>query len=126
MKHPLAKVIGLQSPPDGYTPEESQLEKILGEESVATLYNKLPTSRMKAIVALHFELGYKQELVARVFGVSQPQIGQEIRYIKAVFLNRPFRSTSPYKPRPHVARAKGGPQLTTRDMMEIIALLSRP
>lgn len=61
---------------------------------------------MKAIVALHFELGYDQEVVADVFKVSQERISQEIELVRCILANRPNRSKSPYKgraPKPEIS-----------------------
>jgi len=96
----LSTLTGVQSPPDGLTEEEKEIEKLLGVMTVENLYAKLPTSRMKAIVALHFELGYPQEVVADIFGVSQPRIAEEIANIKKVFLGRKFR---PHKPKTKIS-----------------------
>lgn len=74
----------LKTPPDGFTKEEKALSRLLTEETVETLYSKLPNSRMKAILALHFELGYTQETVARIFGVSQSQISLDIKNIQRI------------------------------------------
>ncbi len=126
MKQPIDQVIGIIVPPDGYTPEEQELSRLLGDHTVAHLYAKLPTSRMKAIVAMHFELGYDQELVAHVFGVSQAQISQEIKAIREVFLNR--RHTGDIRgTRPHVSRSKktAAGKITVKDLLEVCYLLSR-
>jgi len=74
----------LKTPSDGFTKDEKQIARLLTEETVRSLYMKLPNSRMKAITALHFELGYPQQLVADIFGVSQPQIALDIANIKRI------------------------------------------
>ena len=73
------------NPPDGFTPEE---EQIVATITVDHIYKKLPTSRMKAIVAMHFELGYPQEWVADIFNVTQEQIALDIRNIREILLGR--------------------------------------
>ena len=72
-------------PPDGFTVEEQQIIETI---TVDHIYKKLPTSRMKAIVAMHFELGYPQEWVADIFKVSQEQIALDIRNIREILLGR--------------------------------------
>lgn len=84
MKYKAAKVLGLQEPSDGYTPEEKELEVLIANNTIQTLYAKLPTSRMKFIVAAHFELGYSQELLAEMLNVKQPTLKEEIELIKMV------------------------------------------
>jgi len=90
------KVLGIAEPPDGFTPEEKVLLQLAGEHTVESIYAKLPTSRMKAVVAMHFELGYNQEMLARIFNVTQEQIALEIRNIQKVLLGKPYR---PHKPK---------------------------
>lgn len=82
MKHPMSRI--LQVPEDGYTKEEEQLLPVWGDLTLTRIYGRLPTNRMKAIVALHFECGYTQEQVASVFGISQGRISQEIERIKDI------------------------------------------
>jgi hypothetical protein len=91
MNYKLARVAGIKSPIDGYTLEERVLEKLLTESTIRSLYAKLPTFRMKAIVALHFELGYPQELVADMMGVAQPSLVDEIALIQQVLLGKIYR-----------------------------------
>lgn len=82
---------GIQTPPDGMTDVEKSLSKVLFENTVQTIYAKLPTSRMKAIVALHFELGYTQDEVAEMFGVTQPRVKVEINNIRKILAGKKFR-----------------------------------
>lgn len=132
MRQSAARRAGILPPPDGYTSEEKQLERLLGEHSVSTLYAKLPTTRMKAIVALHFELGYKQELVAEIFGVSQSHISQEIKAIRQYFLGKPVWSQNgaEYKARPDTRYVPGKGtvkqgELSSVDLLKILVLLTK-
>lgn len=94
MKRSLINYLGIKTPNDGYTDEEKILERLLVEATVQSLYSKLPTNRMKFIVAAHFELGYPQELLSDMLGISQERIVVEIGNIRKVLLGRPFK---PYK-----------------------------
>jgi DNA-directed RNA polymerase specialized sigma24 family protein len=85
-------LLEISCPPDGFTEEEDKITKLVFEHTVESLYAKLPTARMKAIVAMHFELGYTQEMVARVFGISQARINEEIGNIRKVLTGKPFRA----------------------------------
>lgn len=49
---------------------------------------------MKAIVALHFELGYPQELVAEMFDMKQPSLVDEIALIQRIILGKPYKPRS--------------------------------
>ena len=95
------KMKQLTNPTDGYNRDEKQIIQLLGEHTITELYTKLPTSRMKAIAALHFESGYKQEVLATIFNCTQERISQEVSIIKKLLLNRPDRSKlgAPVKPR---------------------------
>lgn len=95
----MSKIIGFRTPSDGLTPEEKEIERLVGGQAVENLYAKLPTSRMKAIVAMHFELGYPQEVIASVFAVDQSRVAHEIRIIKKIFLNKGTEKYNPYKPK---------------------------
>ena len=90
MNYRLAKVIGIKGPVDGYTVEEKQIEKLLAEVTIHSLYAKLPTSRMKFIVAAHFELGYPQDLVAKMLGMKQPSLVDEIALIQRIILGKDY------------------------------------
>lgn len=94
MKRSLINYLGIQQPIDGYTEEEKVLEKLLVETTVHSMYAKLPTNRMKFIVAAHFELGYPQELLSDMLGISQERIVVEIGNIRKILLGKPFK---PYK-----------------------------
>lgn len=84
MNYKIARRAGIEVPSDGFTPEEKKIAELLGDYSVHHLYAKLPTNRMKAIVALHFELGYPQDMVAQIFGVSQPTLVDQIALIQKI------------------------------------------
>lgn len=90
MKTPIMASL-LVRPPDGFTKEEKAIARLLTEETVDTLYSKLPNSRMKAILALHFELGYTQDVVARIFGVSQSQISLDIKNIQRILMGGDYQ-----------------------------------
>lgn len=109
MKHRISKILEFKTPPDGMTDEEKKIEKVLGDATIQVMYSKLPTARMKAITALHFELGYKQEVVAEIFGISQPAIVQELNVIRAILMGK--------RHRPHTNAMK----LSVEDLLNIIA-----
>lgn len=97
MKRAFSKVLGIKKPVDGYTDEEKLIVDLLCNSVVEEIYQKMPTSRMKAIVAMHFELGYDTYTLANIFGVTQPQIALDIRNIKKVLLGQPYK---PQKQKP--------------------------
>jgi predicted DNA-binding protein YlxM (UPF0122 family) len=86
------ELLGIRVPGDGFTEEEELIAKLMFENTIESIYSKLPTSRMKAIVALHFELGYKQDLVAQMFNISQARINQEIENIRKILIGKPFKA----------------------------------
>jgi hypothetical protein len=94
-------VIGLKRPADGLTSVEKEIEKLLSIGTVETLYGKLPTSRMKFLVAAYWELNYNQQVLANILDVTQEQISYELAMIRKVFLDKPDHSKygTPYKPR---------------------------
>ena len=106
-------LLGLNTPPDGFTEEERAIKHLLFENTVHSIYAKLPTSRMKAIVALHCELGYTQEMVARMFGVTQEQISQEIGNVKRILTGKRYR--------PH----KRKPVIDVQDLLNICLALQK-
>jgi predicted DNA-binding protein YlxM (UPF0122 family) len=87
----MQQVLGIKTPDDGFDKMEKELIKTLGEDSCVCVYSKLPTSRLKAITALHFELGYNQETIADIFKVSQEQISQNIAVIKRILKGGQFQ-----------------------------------
>lgn len=91
MKRTIAKRLGFRTPPDGYTEEEKILQDLICERVVDELYGKMPTSRMKAILAMHFELGYDQETLGKVFGVTQEQVALDIANIRKLLLGKPYK-----------------------------------
>jgi predicted DNA-binding protein YlxM (UPF0122 family) len=93
----LGGVIGLKRPIDGYTREEIYLQRLLVYSTIDSLYRKLPTNRMKSIVAMHFELGYPQQIVAQIFDITQQTLADEIEVIKKILLNAGKRT--PKKPK---------------------------
>ena len=93
MKYKLAQSVGLQEPQDGYTPEEEVLEKLIADATIQSLYAKLPTSRMKFIVAACFDCGYPQETVADILGVTQARIAQEVDMIRRILLGHKYKAT---------------------------------
>jgi len=103
----------IQTPPDGFTQEESMIARLMYENTIQTVYAKLPTSRMKAIVAMHFELGYTQEMIAEIFAISQERINEEIGNIKKILMGKPFRAR----------REK--PQIAIKDLISICMQLQR-
>ncbi len=106
-----AAALGLKAPVDGFTPEEKQLSKLLATATIHGLYAKLPTARMKAIVALHFELGYSQEIVAQMFCIKQASLADEIALIQRILLGKE------YKPR------RNKPEITKEEAQQILERL---
>lgn len=122
MRLPTNQVLGIKTPPDGFTDMEKALIEALGDHSVESLYAKLPTSRMKFIVAAHFELGYDQEVLARILGITQEMVHWEIDLIRKVLKNEPSRSRTgaPYKPR----RTKE--KVDVEDILAMMVILTKP
>lgn len=110
MKYRMSKALGLNTPPDGFTPEEVEIEAIIARETIESLYKKLPTYRMKFIVATHFDLGWPQELLADILGIKQPTLKEEIELIKMVILGYK------YKPR------KFKDQVTLENVLNMLTL----
>ena len=106
-------LLGIKNPPDGFTDEEETIKHLLFENTVHSIYAKLPTSRMKAIVALHCELGYTQEMVAKMFSVTQEQISQEIANVRKILKGKKYR--------PH----KRKPVIEVKDLLNICLSLQR-
>ncbi len=113
MKHRISKIIGIKEPSDGFTPEEEVISRRLSEYTVEGIYERLPTSRMKAVVALHFELGYTQELLANIFHVTQEQIALEVENIRKVL------SFQRYKPH-RICKT-----VRVEDMLKMLILLQQ-
>lgn len=103
--------LGLGIPTDGLDETEKELQRIITEESLKNLYSKLPTSRMKFVVAAHYELGYSQELIAEILGIKQPSLQDEIDHIRKVLKG------DPYKPRKYKGMVK------VEDVMRTLMLL---
>lgn len=91
MKYKLSKVLGFGEPTDGLSDLEKQLEDVISNNTVQSLYAKLPTARMKFIVAAHFELGYTQEMLAEMLKVRQATLNEEIELIKMVVLGYNYK-----------------------------------
>lgn len=102
------------TPSDGFTDIEKDLKTELENQSLLTIYAKLPTSRMKFVVAAHFELGYSQELISKMLGIKQPSLQDEIKHIRRVLKG------DPYKPHKHKGTVK------VSDMLAIMQLLAKP
>lgn len=114
MKYKASAVLGMGTPADGFTDTEKALKSVIEEESLKTLYNKLPTSRMKFVVAAHYELGYSQQIVADILGITQPSLQDEIIHIRRVLKGQP------YKPHKHKGTIK------LEDLMKLCLLLKQP
>lgn len=121
MARNISAVLGFKTPSDGKTKEEKLLEKEISQNTVYSLYSKLPTSRMKFIVAAHFELGYTQEMIAEILSTSQPNISAEIKTIQDVFIGRSRRSRQGKKYKPKNWRTK--PELSPEDVMRTMVTL---
>lgn len=91
MNYKSIRRVGIKEPPDGFNELEEKLAYLLAENTIQSLYSKLPTNRMKFIVAAHFELGYTQEMVANMLGIRQPSLVDEINLIRRVLLGKPYR-----------------------------------
>lgn len=85
-KYNFAKFLGFNEPEDGFTKVETQLRDLISNNTIQMIYAKLPTARMKFIVAMHFELGYTQEFLAEMLGVRQETLVEEIELIKMVLM----------------------------------------
>lgn len=92
MKPNLNRLIITRAPKDGFTEEEVKIIEALSKLSISNLYGMFPTARMKAIVALHFELGYDQHTIAEMFNVTQGRISQEINMIKKILAGRKYKA----------------------------------
>ena len=91
MNYKTIKRVGISEPIDGFLDIEKELAFLLAENTIQSLYSKLPTPRMKFIVAAHFELGYPQEDVAQMLGVRQSSLVDEINLIRRVLLGKPYK-----------------------------------
>ena len=71
---------------------------------------------------MHFELHYTQDLIGRIFGVSQEYVSQEINLIRKLLTNQPDRSRTgkPYQPRRERKR------LDLSQVMQVLWILSHP
>ena len=114
IKYKVSKTLGFKEPLDGYTEEEKLLEQLIAISTIQNIYRKLPTSRMKFIVAAHFELGYSQELLAEMLGITQPSLNEEITNIRRVLAGKPYR--------PHKQKVVIQPQ----DLINYLLLVSKP
>lgn len=78
---------------------------------------------MKFIVAAHYELGYTQEMLAEILGVTQASISLELKTIRDVFMGRSRRSKhgKPYKPKDYRVRNV----IKTEDLLHAFLILSR-
>ncbi len=114
MKYSASAAIGIGTPSDGFDDTEKTLKSVIEVESLKLLYSKLPTSRMKFVVAAHYELGYSQEIVADILGIKQPSLQDEIVHIRRVLKGQP------YKPHKHKGMVK------LEDVMRMISLLKLP
>ena len=108
-----AQVVGLKQPLDGFTSEEEHLYTLLTDNTIASLYAKLPTSRMKFIVAAHFELGYPQSLIAEILGISQPTLVDQIELIKQILKGKIYK---PKKEKVHIKH---------EDLFKVLMLLQQ-
>lgn len=108
------KYTNIATPQDGYDDTEKALKVLIEEESLRHLYNKLPTSRMKFVVAAHYELGYSQQIVADILGITQPSLQDEIKHIRKVLRG------DPYKPHKYKGEVK------LEDLMKWIHLMKQP
>lgn len=120
MNYKLLKRIGINEPADGYTAEEEKIAELLGEHTVQSLYAKLPTSKMKFIVAAHFELGYPQDLVAEMLSISQPTLSDHIGIIQKVLLGGEYKA---FKSRKKSTKTPSG-TVRTEDLLKFLMVMS--
>ncbi len=90
MNYKTLRRVGIQVPNDA-TVEELELASVLANNTIQSLYAKLPTPRMKFIVAAHFELGHTQTEVSEMLGITQPALKDEINLIQRVLLGKPYQ-----------------------------------
>lgn len=115
IKYKPSAVFGLGTPSDGLTDDEKSLKSAIVVDSIKTLYGKLPTSRMKLVVAMHFELGYSQEIIAEILSIKQPSLQDEIKHIRRVLSGQPYK---PYK-------KKGAGMVKIEDVMSYLHVLKQ-
>jgi DNA-directed RNA polymerase specialized sigma subunit len=105
--------LGMGTPSDGLLDEEKELQTIITRESLRRLYKKLPTFKMRFIVATHFDAGMSQEDVADIMGITQASLNDV--YIRAI---RRVLKGQPYKPQKH------RPKVDLKVAMQHLLLLS--
>lgn len=91
MNYKSLKRAGIDEPMDGFSDLEKELGVVLMNNTIHSIYSKLPTNRMKFIVAAHFELGYPQDLVAEMLDIRQPSLRDEINLIQRILLGKKYR-----------------------------------
>ncbi len=71
-------MVKLLLPPDGLNQIEMEIVAI----GRGRLYQKLGNDRLRFLMAMVFELGYRQEDVAYMLKISQPAISQQLDTIR--------------------------------------------
>ena len=71
-------MVKLLLPPDGL----NQIEMEIVATGKSRLYQKLGNDRLRFLMAMVFELGYRQEDVAYMLKISQPAISQQLDTIR--------------------------------------------
>jgi hypothetical protein len=112
----MAPHIGIGVPEDGFTKEEEKIAELVAENSIETLYARLPNNRLKFIVAAHYELGYPQELVAKILGITQPSLMWQINLIKRIYLGKGYNGAN----RPKYLNKK---EIKVEDMMKFLSVM---
>lgn len=85
-KYNFSKFLGFNEPEDGYTLVEEKLRDLISNNTVQMIYAKLPTSRMKFLVAAYYELGYTQEMLSDILDVQPQTLQEELDLIKMVLM----------------------------------------
>jgi hypothetical protein len=110
----MSEHMGFEYPSDGLTPEEKAIERTVAELSLHEIYGRLPNNKLKALVAMHFELGYPQDMLAKVFGVDQSMISRELEIVRMILKGKAYR---PHKPK--------AAQVNMTQVMEVLLLLGQ-
>lgn len=115
------RVLGIAEPPDGFTPEEKMILQLAGTKTITDIYGMLPTWQLRALVALHYELGYSQEMLSEIAGnMTQEWISMQLELVRKILMGKSDRSKHgrPYQPKPK----KQTPKL--EDLLKLAMMLA--
>lgn len=73
-------------PPDGF----DKMEKLFLREMIVNLYRVLPSTEDKFILIAVHEMGYSQDIVARMLGKSQVMVSIRLEKIKTFLKLHPI------------------------------------